>query len=111
AILIRLDFGGHGHGHQSTTVEGIVKDDNGRASGGKASDLDGVFDCLGTAVEEEGFLGKVARSYLADTFGKCNVWLIHHDAEAGMGEFGCLLGNGLCYFWAGVSNVHGTNAT
>src|SRR6266699_3850280 len=62
AMLIGLDFSGHGHGHQCTAMIAIVKRDDGGASGRVTSNFDSVFNGLCAAIKENRLLCEIARA-------------------------------------------------
>ena len=111
AVFIGLDLGSHGHGHQSTTVKGIVEGDNGGSPCCITSNLDSIFNRLCPTIKEKSFLRKVARRYVNNSLGKCNVRFVHHHAKTGMGELSSLFGNGPGHLGTSMSNIHDANAT
>src|SRR5205085_5717655 len=110
-MFIGLHFGGHGHGHKCAAMKGIIESDNRRFAVGIASNLYRVFNLLIPAIKEECFLRKSAGSNFDDAFSQINIWLVHHDAKAGMRKFRSLFSNGLHYFRAAMPDVHHPNTT
>src|SRR5712692_574922 len=109
-MLIRLDFSGHRHRHQGTSMISIVESDNGRSPCGITGDLDRVFDSLCAAVQKDRFLLEIAWSQVNETFGESNIRFVHHHAKAGMREIGRLFCNGPGDLWPSMSNIHHTDA-
>ena len=65
-------------------MEGVFKADDRRALGIATRDLDGVFDGLGAAVDEQGLLGKIAGDERIQLFRQGDVIGIWRDAETGV---------------------------
>ena len=83
ARLIGLDLGGHRHRQERAAVEGVVEDDDGRPTGCRARDLDGVLVGLGARVDEDRLLLLPgARRELREPTADLDVRLVdaHHEA-------------------------------
>src|SRR6266478_5149377 len=92
-------------------MKAIGEGDDRGASRGITSNLNCVLDRLCTAIEKKGFFGEVTRGELHNTLSQRNIRLIHHDAKASVCKLSGLLYDGLCHLWAGVPNIHDTDAT
>src|SRR5437660_11330266 len=91
-------------------MECIVKDDNRRTLCCPTSDLNRVFNCFGSTIEEESFFREFTWSQFDESLGEFDIWLVHHNAEAGMREFLSLFCDRFRDFWTRVANVHSAYA-
>ncbi len=88
----------------------VIEGDDGWFAGGVTRDLYGILNRFRATIEENGFLGEISRRDFDDTLGKRHVWLVHHDAKAGMHKFRGLLGDGLHHLRTAMTDVHDTDA-
>ena len=84
--LIRMRLAGEGQRHHGAPVERVFKRDDAGTLGKSARDLDGIFDCLGSAVHEDRLLRKLPRSHFIHALGEPNVALIRRHLHAGVEE-------------------------
>ena len=88
-----------------------AKTDDARAAGGRACDLDGVFDRFGAGGQKQGFFGKVAGRLGIDAFSQFNVGLVRDDLKAGVGVSVELVLDGLDDGRMAVTGVQHRDAT
>ena len=107
-MAVRHVLGGERHGQVGTAVIGVVEDNDTLASRGVAGDLDGVLDRFGTRAEQGAALLVVARGAGVERLTHRHVLLVRADHEAGMGELGDLLCDGIDHRSGGVADAdHG----
>lgn len=67
-------------------MEAAREGDDAGAAGGSPGDLDGVLGGFRPSREESGLDGTGDRNERIQPLGQCDVELVHHHLEAGMGE-------------------------
>ncbi|MCY1430008.1 hypothetical protein D9M71_459440 [compost metagenome] len=84
---------------------GAGEGDHAGAAGGGTGDLHGVLDGFGAGGHQQGLLGEVTRYALGDLFAELDVGLVGQHLEAGVGQLGQLLLDGLDHFRVQVAGV------
>jgi hypothetical protein len=72
-----------------------IKGDNPALFGEITGDFDSILHGLGAAIGKEGLLGEIPGDNVVQLFSQSNIWLVHHQVEAGMDEFTRLIPYGL----------------
>ena len=107
-VAVRHVLGRQRHGQVGAAVVGVVEGDDPVAPGDVAGDLDGVLDGLGAGVEQRGTLLVVTRGPGVELLAHGHVLLVRADHEAGVGESGDLLLDGVDHGRRGVAHAdHG----
>src|SRR5215472_11409387 len=88
----------------------VIEGDDSRFAGRVTRNLHRILNGFRAAIEEDGLFREVARREVDDTLGQGHVWLIHHDAEAGMHILRGLFSDGLHHLRAAVADIHDANA-
>ncbi len=108
AVSVGHVLGRQGHGQVGPAVVRVIEDDDGVAAGDVTGDLDGVLDGLGARVEQRRALLVVTRGAGVELLAHGDVLLVGTDHEAGVGEFGDLVPDGLDHGRGGVPHAdHG----
>src|SRR6266487_2769969 len=105
AGFIGMRLAGERHSEKCATVESVLETNNGRTLGIGAGDLDGIFDGLGSGVQENGFLREIAGSQGVEFFRDGHVALVGSDGETEMQMFFELLADGGEHTRSAVADV------
>ena len=105
AGFVRLDLAGERQRQQRTTMKRVFEGDHARAAGVAARNLDGIFNCLCTAVSKECLLREIAGRERVQPLSQRDVRLMHGDVKTGVREVLGLVFNGFDNFRRRRANV------